>query len=373
MRKNITVIIGLLIIAGAVFGFLQLKNSSNKNKKPKEGKVLQTVLVEQVKNHEVSINIVESGRLVAQNKMEVYAEVQGVMEATSNIFKPGATFKKGDVLVKVRNNDFYANLQAQKSVLQNLITSVLPDLRLDYPAAFTKWDDYLRNFSTNKPIGELPTTTSDKEKFFITGKNIYTTYYSTKNMEIVYAKYTIRAPFNGILTEALVTPGTVIRPSQKLGEYIDPSVYEMEVSVSKSDLIALSIGKQVIVHDNSNGSNKTWKGIIVRINGKVDTSTQTVKVYILLKGVDLKEGMYMEAKITGSPIKDAYEVSSSLLIDGTNLFIVKDNKLDLVPVTILHKNHGSVVIQGLQDGMNLVSKPIPGSYAGMEVTILNGK
>jgi len=373
MRKNITVIVGILIIAGAVFGYIQLKNSSNKNKKPKEGKVLQTVIVEKVKNQDISINITESGRLVAQNKVEVYAEVQGVMEATSTIFKPGARFKKGDVLVKIRNNDFYANLQAQKSVLQNLITSVLPDLKLDYPEAFTKWDEYLRNFSTNKPIGELPPTSSDKEKFFITGKNIYTTYYSTKNMEIVFAKYTIHAPFNGVLTDALVTPGTVIRPGQKLGEYIDPSVYEMEVSVSKSDLIALSIGKQVVVQDNSNGSDKTWKGTIVRINGKVETATQTVKVYIRLIGADLKEGMYMEAKMNGNPIKDAYEVSSSLLIDGANLFIVKDNKLDLVPVTILHKNHGSVVIKGLQDGMNLVSKPISGSYAGMEVTISNGK
>ncbi len=47
------------------------------------------------------------------------------------------------------------------------------------------------------------------------------------------SKYTIKAPFKGILTEALVTEGTLIRNNQKLGEYIDPSLYEMEVSLGK--------------------------------------------------------------------------------------------------------------------------------------------
>lgn len=372
MRKSASIIIGVLIILGGGYAYKILVNKKKK-KAPQEEKILQTVFVETVKNHKVPITILESGRLTAKNRVEIYAEVQGLMESTSKEFKPGAHYKKGEILVKIRDNDFYANLQAQKSVLQNLITSILPDLRLDYPDAYIRWDEYLRNFDMNKPIGQLPKPTSDKEKFFITGKNIYTTYYTTKNLEIIYSKYSIRAPFNGILTDATVTPGTVIRQGQKLGEFIKPSVYEMEVSIGKSAMESLSIGKEVTVRNENNGHSKTWKGSITRINGKVESATQTVKVYIQLAGKELKEGMYLEAKIAGTPMENAYEIPNGLLVDGKKAFVVNDNKLEIVPVEIVHKNLESVVVRGLQDDMQLVSKPIAGAYAGMEVNVSQGK
>lgn len=372
MRKSVTIVIGVLIIVGGGIAYYLLINKKKKQA-PQEAKVLQTVVIKKVQNHEVPIKIIESGRLTAKNRIEIYSEVQGVMETTSREFKPGAHYTKGEVLVKIRNNDFYANLQAQKSVLQNLITSILPDLRLDYPEAYVRWDKYLRNFDIEKPIGKLPEPGSDKEKFFITGKNIYTTYYNTKNLEIIFAKYSIRAPFTGILTDVMVTPGTVIRQGQKLGEFIDPSVYEMEVSVSKTDMASLSIGKKVIISSEGNRSSQTWNGTITRINGKVDANTQTIKVYIQLAGKNLKEGMYLEAQINGNPVKDAYEIPNGLLVDGTKVFVVIENKLQTVDVKIVHKNLESVVVQGLEDGMQLVSQPIAGAYSGMEVSISKGK
>lgn len=366
MRQYITIIIAIFLLVG---GYLFSKSmvANKKKRAPKKEKILQSVFIEKVQNTSIPIQIIESGRLVAKNKIEIYSEVQGVMESTHKEFKPGSIYKKGAVLVKIRSTDYYANLQAQKSTLQNLITSVLPDLRLDYAESYKKWDDYLRNFDIDKSIGTLPETSSDKEKFFITSKNIYTTYYKTKNLEIIYQKYTIRAPFNGILTEAVVTPGTVVRPGQKLGEFINPSVYEMEVSVNKTALPSLSVGKKVKVTDGT--SNQEWNGIITRINGKVEVNTQTVKVFVQLKSDKLREGMYMEAAIVANPIQDAYEVPSSLLVDGTKLYIVNNDLLEIVTISIFHKKHNSVVVKGLTNGMQLVAKPLAGAYAGMKVSI----
>ena len=77
----------------------------------------------------------------------MFAEVQGVMESPRKEFKPGSVYKKGETMVNIRSEDFYANLQAQKSSLVNLITSILPDLRLDFPDAYQKWDEYVRSFN----------------------------------------------------------------------------------------------------------------------------------------------------------------------------------------------------------------------------------
>ncbi len=367
MRRYITIFAGLVMIAGGVY-VASLLIGNKKKKQPKNREVIPVAFVREVKNSTIPVQVVESGRLLAKNRIQLYAEVQGVMETTKKEFKPGATYRKGEVMVKIRSNDYYAKLQAQKSMLQNLITSILPDLHLDYPEAYPKWDAYLRKFDLDKPIPPLPETTSDKEKFFVTGRNIYNTYYNTKNMEIIYNKYTLRAPFSGILTDALVTPGTLIRPGQKLGEFIDPTVYELEIAVNKTILPALSVGQKVKVRDVES-LNDTWEGKIVRINGRVDPTTQTVKVFINLRGDDIKEGMYLEAVIDGTNKENAIEVNRSLLVEESNLFIVEDNKLKIISVTPVFYNQKTVIVKGLADGQKLLVKMIPGAFSGMKVKI----
>ncbi len=371
MRKYIFIILGIIMIAGGIIIAKTLADSQ-KPRASRDNKFTPTVFVDKVENSVVPVTIIESGRLMAKNRIEVYAEVQGVMEPTSTEFKPGARYRKGEIIVKIRSNDFTANLQAQKSNLQNLITSILPDLRLDYPDVYPKWDAYLRNFNMDKPVAPLPETTSDKEKFFITGRNIYTSYYNTKNLEIILEKYNLKAPFSGILTEATVTPGTLVRQGQRLGEFIDPSVFELEVAVSQSQMAALSVGKKVDIKEPES-DNHQWTGHIVRINGKVNPSMQTVNVFIQVSGEGLKEGMYLEAWMEGHDKTNAYEVERNLLVDEDHLYIVEDNALTLVNIEPVHFNQKTVIVKGLENGSQLVSKAVPGAYAGMKVELFDGE
>jgi len=367
MRKYITIFIGVLLVVFAVYVAIDLANTE-KRRRPKKEKVAPAVFIEEVKNSRVQVKVLESGRLMAKNRIEIFSEVQGVMQPTKKEFKPGVHYRKGETIVSIRNDDFYANLQAQKSNLQNLITAILPDLRLDYPEAYKKLDDYIRNFDMNKPISPLPKPTSDKEKFFITGRNIFTTYYNTKNMEIVLSKYNLKAHFNGILIDAFVTPGSLIRSGQKLGEFIDPSIYEMEVSVNKTILPSIRVGKSVTIRNTENHSMQ-WKGKVIRINGKVDLATQTVKVFIELRGKGLKEGMYLEAIMNGQPIENAVEISRNLLVDESKIYLVQDNTLQLVQVEPVFFNENTVIVKGLENGQKIISRNVPGAYSGMEVKI----
>lgn len=370
MRNYITIVVGILLLVAGFFGAKYVIGNAEKPK-AREKKVIQSVYVETVQNSDIPIIISESGRLMAKNRLELYSEVQGLMESSRTEFKPGSRFKKGQTLVRVRSDDYYANLQAQKSVLQNLITSVIPDLRLDYPDVYQKWDNYLRNFDMDKSIAPLPKTTSDKEKYFITGKNIYTTYYTTKNLEIILRKYNLTAPFSGILIDALATPGTLVRPGQKLGEFIDPTIFELEVAISKSLLPSLAIGKDVLVTDAKDATKK-WNGTVTRINGRVNSTTQTVQVFIDLVGENLREGMYLQAQIDGEAKTNSVEISRSLVVDESKVYIVKGEAMELVPISILYQNKNTVIVQGLKDGMKLVSKLVPNSFSGMTVSIIKG-
>ena len=368
MRKYINITLAIILVIGAVF-LAKTMIANNKKPQPKAKKIIKTIFIDIVENKDIPIVIKANGNLVAKNKIEIFSEVQGVLQNTSKEFKAGNTYKKGEVILKINSEEHYANLLAQKSNLYNTITSIMPDIRLDYPTEYEKWQAYLISFDFNKTTPVLPVINSEKEKFFISGRNIYTTYYNVKNMEVRLNKYIIRAPYRGILTEAIVNPGSLVRPGQKLGEFIDPSVYEMEVAISANYIDLLQIGNSVQLHNLN--SSKTWVGKIIRVNGKIDQASQTVKAFVQVAGKDLKEGMYLEANLVAKEEKNAYEMPRKLLVNNEGVYVFNDSILNLVAVNPVYFKDKSVVIKGLENGTKVLSKNVPGAYDGMAVKVFN--
>lgn len=367
MRKIILSILGLLLIVGGFFAAKAIADSK-KSSKPKVQKVVKTVLTEVVKNGNVAIKVPTNGNLVAKNKVELFAEVQGVFIKGNKLFKTGERYQRGEAIIRIDASEYAANVQSAKSDLYNQITSIMPDLRLDYPEIFPKWQQFLTNYDLSKSTPPLPEMTSDKEQFFINGRGIQSSYYSVKNLEQRLSKYRISAPFNGVVTESLVTEGTLVRSGQKLGEFINTDIYELEVSVSKNFSDLLKVGKAVQLSALNNAEN--YEGKVVRINGRVDQATQTIKVYIEVKNSNLKEGMYMEANLDAKNEVDAIEIDRSLLLEGDKIFVVRDTVLDLIDVKPVYFSDKTVVLKNVPDGEVIVSKPLLGAYTGMAVKVL---
>ena len=368
MLKAVRSIIAVLILGIAVLAgyFIATRDKDMPTEITKE---VKTVFVETVKNRTIPIVIPANGNLAPKNRLELYAEVQGVFRNSAHDFKPGQAYQRGQTLLNLDSSEYYASVQAAKSELYNLITSIMPDLRLDYPEYFQKWQDYLDGFDINKSTPELPETASDKERYFITGRGIFSSYYNVKNLEQRLGKYRIVAPFSGILTEALVNKGTLVRSGQKLGEFIDTSVYELEVAVSKRFSDLLEIGERVTLEDGN--GNRTYEGKVVRVNGRVDQTTQTIKVFIEVQGSDtLKEGMFLQANLDARDEPDAISIPRQLLVDNSQLYIVRDSVLDLVDIQPVYFSDKEVVVKGLDDGTRYISKSVPGAYAGMRVKVL---
>lgn len=366
MRKLILYGLGIAILVIAFFGSKYLIDSNNKPK-PTIDKVIKTVFAETVTNSTVPIIIPANGTLQAKERLELFAEVQGVFQSSANDFKVGQPYKKGQTLIRINAAEYYASVQAAKSEFYNLVTSLMPDLRLDYPEAFPKWQAYLDSFDVNESVPALPETTSDKVNYFVTGRGVYASYYNIKNLEQRLGKYSIYAPFDGVLTEALVTKGTLIRQGQKLGEYINTSVFELELAIGKTYSDLLSLGEKVELSIPQ--TSKTYTGTVSRINGRVDPETQTIKVFVEVKGEDLKEGMYLEAQLEAREQANAIKISRKLLVDDSEIFIVQDSILNLIPVEPVYYSPKEVVVQGVPDGTKILSKSIPGAYAGMLVKV----
>lgn len=366
MRKIILSILGVLLIIGAVFMSRNII-ANKKSFKPKAEKVVKTVFTKVVENGDVAIIVPANGNLTAKRRVELYSEVQGVFRKGSKLFKPGQEYRKGEAIIRIDASEYAAGVQSSKSNLYNQLTSVMPDLRLDYPDIYPKWQAYLNGFDMAKSTPALPEMTSEKEKFFITGRGILTTYYNVKNQEQRLSKYRISAPFSGVLTEALVTEGTLVRAGQKLGEFINTDVYELEVAIGKTYSDLLRVGEAVQLSNLDKTS--TYQGTVSRINGRVDMASQTIKAFIEVSNSDLKEGMYLEANLNAKQEKNAIEVDRNLLLENNQIFVVKDSILDLMDVKPVYFSEKRVVLKQIPDGTTIMAKPLIGAYTGMAVKI----
>jgi multidrug efflux pump subunit AcrA (membrane-fusion protein) len=364
MRKLILSILGVVIIAASIYFAFKIVGSKNKIR-PVPLKVVKTVFVDTVKNTTIPIVIPANGRLKAKRRVELFSEVQGVFNSGAMLFKPGQVYKRGQTLIRINSSEYYASVQSAKSNLYNTIATIMPDLRLDFPEVFPKWQTYLNNFDLTKSTPELPKMTSEKENYFITGRGIVSSYYNVKNLEQRLSKYNISAPFNGILTQALVTEGTLIRNGQKLGEFIDPSIYEMEVAISKSYVSLLKVGEKVNLSNLEKTG--TYSGTVSRINGSIDPTTQTVTAYIEVKNDALKEGMYLEAQVNVKQEDNAIEINRNLLLENNEIFVVRDSLLDVIPVKPIYFSDTKVVLKDVPDGAIILSRPLQGAFVGLLV------
>ncbi len=368
IRKILGVVLGIGLLFGA---YLVAKSliGANKRTRREVPQAIKKVYTRPVINGEVPILVNANGNLVAARKIELYSEVQGILLESTRAFKAGQAFRKGDVLLRMDSREYYSSLLAQRSALYDLIAGMMPDLKFDYPDAFDRWDSYLKGFDLEKNIRPLPEVTSDKEKYFITGRQVITTYYTVKNLEERLSKYVIRAPFDGILTESLVNAGTLIRSGQKLGEFVSLKDFELEVAVNAEYIDIMQVGKQVRLSDLSNQSE--WMGTVKRVNGRLDLTTQTVTVFIGVQGQGLVEGMYLEANIAAKAETNAIEIERNLLLNERELFVVENNELVIKAIQPVHYTEKTAIITGLENGTALVVRPVAGGYAGMPVETIS--
>ncbi len=364
MRKAIKIILAfvLLIVSGFI-GYNLFY--SKKTAKPVLKKEVKIVEVDTLSNTTVPIIIDASGNLTATRRIALFSEVTGVFQSTGKLFRKGQAYNAGETILSLNNSEFYAQVQAARSGLNNQIAALMPDLRLDYPESYAQWQKYLDTWKLNATTPALPTPKTEKERYFITARNIYTTYYNIKNLEDRLGKFRIVAPFSGVLTEALVTEGTLVQPAQRLGEFIQTGSYEIEVAISSNYADLLTLGKEVSL-TNTIG-NKTYTGKVSRVNAKVDAASQSLAVVIAVNHPDLKEGMYLQASLKADDIENAVELDRNLMQTGKQLFVVKNGVLKLVDVKPVYFTHKKVVVRGLENGTVLLSKIIPGAYEGLPV------
>tara|TARA_Y100000589_G_C27157117_1_gene631253 strand:+ start:407 stop:1528 length:1122 start_codon:yes stop_codon:yes gene_type:complete len=361
-RKIVLALIALLVTFALIMALWLNRDIKNKGVFKKK---YRSVRVTQVKLKSNSAEVCLSGKLVAKNRIDLFTEVGGVL--MNDNFREGNFFEKGDVIAKLNSKEFEAALKAQKTKLITQVSSIMGDLKIDFSNEYLKWESFLNQVDVNSPLPDIPAVGSQKLKRFIAGKGVLNSYYSLKSQEEKLSKYSIRTPFQGVLTKAVVKKGTLVIPGQKIGTYINPGVYELETEISLSDLQFISIGSVFTIQ--SSELTESWRGTVSRINNSINASSQMVKIYITVSGVSLKEGMFLTADGKVTKFKNTLSINRKLVKNG-GVYLVDSNKIKFKPVEVLHVNKSKAIIKGLNQDDKYVTDNMKGLYDGMEVDVV---
>lgn len=379
MKRNkiiLTVVIPVVILAAGFFVmqfFSGLREEPEKKKPEPRTKIVQSVLVNP---GNVKADITAFGRVRSSQPVVLTSEVSGEIMKGTLPFQPAQSFKKGDLLLKIDDRQIKLELNITKSDFLNALAQVLPEIKLDFPEEYTKWQNYFNQCTFESKLQPLPEAANQKIKLFLTRFNVYKLYFTVQNLEINLAKHYFYAPFNGSIISADLRLGSTARNGTRLGEIINLDDMEVSVPIASQDIQWIEMSQPVSF--TSTEIPGEWLGRIKRVGKTIDTQTQTVPIYISVNNAassNLFDGVFLKAKIPGKIITDAIVVPRKAMYEDEHVYLIENGKLSYRKVEIARQEKETVIIKnGFNKNDTLVIELMQGVFDGLPaVPILNSE
>ena len=371
MQRKIVVIVSIIVIL--VLAFLSMSYFSSQKATPETqmpAQIARKVKAMPVVYEPVSYTIISTGRLGSQSYVDIISEVQGEILPGQVPLKKGQRFNEGDLLIRIFDEITDYNLKAAKSRFQNSIANILPDFKIDFPEDYQKIKDFFDALRIDRPLPDLPEITSDQQRVFLASRNILNDYFSIKSNEIQLSKHRIYAPFTGTFTNVMLEVGSIANPGSRIATIINTGMLELEVPVPVEEVKWITRGDRVEI--SSEDGSQQWNGTVVRIANYVDPDSQAVSVFISVKNNSeppLYEGQYLRASFEGEIKGNAMQIPRRAVFNSNMVFVVRDSLLEKAAINILKINQESMIFNGLDEGVFVVSEPLINVAEGTRVEV----
>lgn len=315
----------------------------------------------------VTAQISAFGRVTSAQPLELFSEVEGTLESGDHPFLPAQRFSAGDILLRVDDRQVDLDRQAAISDLLNALAGVLPEIKINFPAEFERWQSYIDRITFNTPLLELPEAANRRIKLYLSRFNVYKLYFRVRDLEIQQSKHVLRAQFDGAIVEADRRVGATVRPGTRLGSLVNLEDLEVELPLVVDDINWINFDEPVTF--SASGLRGQWRGEIVRVGGSIDKQTQTVPLYVRLENAPeetLLDGVFFTASAAGRVIEQALEIPRRALYEESFVYVVNNGALEYRQVTVARLQQATAIVSvGLSDGDTLVVEPLQGVAPGM--------
>ena len=360
MNKNITLIIGLLLLAAGVFGVYMLfcehvsvdmsdQQGSVETVVPvRAGKIVRTDLhgFEVVYGRVKALPVIDNP---GSDAVVVKCAVNGVI--TSIKCSPGKMVKKGDVLFELDVRIAGAKLKEKQQAL-----------------------DFLRRELTRQQsLLKIKAVSQIQYQSTLLDFNQAQQALDIARLQLGY--YIIRAPISGRIVSVKISPAQTVEMSDVLAEILNTRCLCVSVHVPAGSIEKIHIGQSVQVFTNDLSQKGKWRAIgkVNYIDARVDLVSNSVEVRAdVLPDLKLHSGQFIKARILYQSHTDTLAVPVSALVsqdNGACIYGISDNHA--VRISVVKKIRQGDLIEiagrGLSEGMDIVTQ---GAYGLPENTMI---
>jgi len=353
--RKLSVLSGILIFVATLFLSWYIISGEEEEEEPSQDSEGAEVLMMEYDPKTIQSTIRFTGRVIPFDQYDITAEVSGIFEGSDREFKTGSAFNRGEVIIQINDDEERQDLEASRFEFAALISQILPDISIDYSDHHDEWQAYLDELDATESLQPLPEVSDRQFRMFLNRQNIYSRFSSIRRQEVRLQKYTIRAPYDGVVTDHAINPGALVQNGQQLGQFTGTENLEVEASIPASEARFISVGDEVTIESEGENS-ESYSAVISRKNAVIDPGTQSLKVYMEIEESGLEPGNYLEGEISGQSFEDAFKVHKDILVRDNELFIVENDRAQLQTVELMASAGDSMIVTGLEPGTKIIDE-----------------
>jgi membrane fusion protein, multidrug efflux system len=295
----------------------------------------------------LSSGIHVAGTLLANEEVDIVSKVSG--KVTGVFFNEGSAVKKGQMLVKIYDEDLQAQLQ-RAQIQEKLLAEKLERQRI-----------------------LLSKDAVSRESFDQLQTDYNVTVADINLLKVKIAETEVRAPFDGVIGFRYVSDGSYVQPSVKIAHLIDHSELKLEFAIPEKYVAQPLMGKKVSF--TTEGYDETFMAHVYAIDYRVDEETRTIGLRAKYNNSDrrLVPGMYASATLITEEKTNAIQVPTQVVVPEMNekrIWLVHNGKASYIPIVAGTRTDQAVeVLSGINQGDTVITSGLMQLRPNMAVNV----
>jgi hypothetical protein len=352
-QKLITLIVAFAILISGFLIYNKIStpkiNGRRKQRAPKE-LWLQAQKVEYATE---SIELEYSGKVISANSQDLIVFASGTLLQGDVPFRKGQTFKKGELLYKIKEDETLLELKSLRSNFKNKIADVLPEIKLSFFEDYEIFNSYYKSIKLDSEIPKLPEVEDYQLRNFLNSRNVYSQYFALQKSELNLSYLSFIAPFDGVISETSQTIGNRVTTGRNIATIFDTENIEVEISIPQevSSLINEKSTCSIL------NSNQSIKGKFLRKSPLLNKQTLTQTVYVKASD-DFLIGDFVNVKFSGIELDNVEKIARNLISNDEKIRIIHNGILNEIKVERILDTDEFSYIRRVPEDYYIVSQQI---------------
>ncbi len=354
-----------------------------------------------VRAGEGAIPVFGAGTVRPTAEIDIAAEVSGKVVWVDPAFQSGGRVREGQVLFRIDDVDYRSAVEKARANVALQRVEVLK-AREEAQVARKQYEQFKERQAESGAASEASPLALWQPQLEAAEAALARDAATLAETELNLARTAVKAPFSGVVRTESVDVGQFVAAGRGVARLYASDAVEVVVPLPDSDaalipglwdLRAGDGNREVAVHvlADYGGRRYGWDGYVDRVEGVLDEQTRTLDVIVRVPepygsgvpeaggsegsdadpeagGPPLPVGKFVDVELDGVAPEAWFRIRRPALRPGNEVWVVRDDKVTIVPVTVLQRADDDVYLTGaLQPGDAAIVGGLQIATDGMEV------